>query len=360
MSQGCGKNKSLKRRYYNVNELGSFRGVERLRSASKLNKKDVKQFLSGEDTYTIHKPCRKTFARRRVVVGGLNQQVQVDLVDMQRLKKHNNGISFLLTTIDPFSKYAKVYPLKNKTADSVLKAFKLLFKGKDIPFTCLGDLGKEFRNTAILQFLKRKNVKIVASKNEDVKMSIIERFNRTLKTLLFKYMSAYNTYKYIDVLPKIVNTYNKTFHRSIGMPPKDVDYSNQEDVWDYLYDNFSSTNRACKSLQVGDRVRISRVKKTFEKGFTPSWSRELFTVHKVHKDIQPIVFTIKDDHGEIIDGRFYKEELQKVNDKNIYHISEILKKRTRKGNKEYLVSWLGYDETFNSWVSSRDIVKYNK
>ena len=348
----------LRKTYYDINNPGGYRGVNRLVKATNINKKKVKQFLSGEDTYTLHKPPRKRFPRRRVVVGGIKQQIQVDLVDMQRLKKYNNGISFLLVAIDPFSKFARVYPLKNKTADSVLKAFKSLFREKNTYYQCLFDRGQEFYNNKIQRFLKERGIKSVASKNEDVKMSIVERFNRTLKTIIFRYMTKHNTYRYIDVLHKIVKTYNNTYHRSIGMSPKDVTYSNQEDVWDNMYDIANENRNNGKRLQVNDRVRISRIKNIFEKGYTPSWSREIFTIHKVHSDISPVVYTIKDYHGEIIDGSFYTQELQKVKDSQIYQISKIIKTRTRRGVKEYLVSWLGWDDSFNSYVKASDIVKY--
>ena len=84
---------------------------------------DVERWLSEQDTYTPHKPVRRRFKRRWVVVGGPNQQWQADLVDVSRLKKTNVGTAFLLTVIDVFSKRDWFIPLKNNSAVSKAAAF---------------------------------------------------------------------------------------------------------------------------------------------------------------------------------------------------------------------------------------------
>ena len=119
---------SLKAIYFDTKSPGGFGGVDRLQKASKCSKKKVEKWLSSEDVYTLHKPIKRRFKRRRVIVGGINQQLQGDLIDLQKLKKSNNGVSFLLTLIDVFSRYASVFPLKNKKGESLSKAFKKLFK----------------------------------------------------------------------------------------------------------------------------------------------------------------------------------------------------------------------------------------
>ena len=169
----------LQQRYYDPKGVGSYGGVAALRRV--VPEQDVERWLSEQDTYTLHKPVRRRFKRRCVVVGGPNQQWQADLVDMSRLKKVNDGTTFILTVIDVFSKLAWCVPLKNKSAASLVAAFtQLLSNGA--PNTLQTDKGTEFLNRSLQKLLKEHGVHHFATHNEETKASIVERFNRTLKT----------------------------------------------------------------------------------------------------------------------------------------------------------------------------------
>ena len=117
----------LHRHYYDPKRVGSYGGVAALRRVVPAER-DVERWLSTQDAYTLHKPVRRHFKRRCVVVGGPNQQWQADLVDMSRLKTANDGTTFLLTVIDVFSKRAWCIPLKNKSAASLVAAFRRVAK----------------------------------------------------------------------------------------------------------------------------------------------------------------------------------------------------------------------------------------
>ena len=347
----------LEENYYNPRSIGSYGGIERLKKKSKLKNKRVKKWLDSQDTYTLHKPIRRNFTRRRVLVGGINQQFQGDLVDMQRLKSSNNNISFLLTLIDVFSKYAYVFPLKNKKGESVAQCLKKLFKSTPPMLQLQTDRGVEFKNRDVQLTLKKYGVEFFVTHNDDIKASVIERFNRTLKERIFRYLTRKNTYKYIDVLNDIVESYNNSYHRSIKRPPSTVNYKNQEEVWKTLYLKEKKVRE--ESLREGDRVRISKVKKLFEKGYLPNWTIELFTISRVLHQTHPKTYILKDDNGEELSGSFYYPELQKVGDKEIYQISNILKHRKKNGKNEILVEWLGYPSSFNSWIPNNNLELYN-
>ncbi|XP_059147576.1 uncharacterized protein LOC131936848 [Physella acuta] len=139
------------------------------------------------------------------------------------------------------------------------------------------------------------------------------------------------------------------------MAPVNVNLSNQERVWNTLYEHGDITYR--KVFNEGDRVRIGQSRNTFKKGYTPSWTEELFTVSRVNATT-PVTYVLKDDSGEEVKGSFYKEELQKVGDKKVYRVEQIIQERKGVGGKEYLVKWFGYNPSFNSWISARDISKY--
>ena len=104
---------------------------------------------------------------------------------------------------------------------------------------------------------------------------MIERFNRTIKEIFFKYFSANNTRKYVDVLDLLVDQYNNTSHSAIKMTPKEA--SRKEDgnkVWINLYPEFGGKNLVPK-FSIGDNVRITKKKNVFDKGCTQRWT-EMF------------------------------------------------------------------------------------
>ena len=110
------------------------------------------------------------------------------------------------------------------------------------------------------------------------------------------------------------------------------------------------SNKKDPKFKVGDRVRISKYKNIFAKGYTPNWSEEIFVVKKV-KNTVPQTYVISDLNGEEIVGSFYDKDLQKTNQQE-FRIEKALKK---KGDKLY-VKWKGYDNSFNSWINKKDIV----
>ena len=344
----------LHKRYYDAKRVGSYGGVDALRRV--VPEQNVERWLSKQDAYTLHKPVRRHFKRRCVVVGGPNQQWQADLVDMSRLKKVNNGTTFILTVIDVFSKLAWCIPLKNKSAASLVAAFTQLL-GNGAPNTLQTDKGTEFLNRPLQKLLKEHGVHHFATHNEETKASIVERLNRTLKTRMWRYFTKKQSVRYVDVLQDFMRSYNDTYHRSIGMAPSEVNSTNQETVWQRLYGHESVVGTP--KFRVGDRVRISKAKRHFEKGYMANWTEELFTIVDAHRS-NPPVYRLVDWHGEKLDGTFYEPELQKVivpKDKT-YRIESIL--RWRNNRREVLVKWSGYPESFNSWIDAKTLVNYSK
>ena len=109
-----------------------------------LSRKEIREWLMRQDAYTLHKPMRRHFKRNRVIVGGIDQQWQMDLADMQSMQKFNDGYRYLLVCIDVFSKYAWVVPLKNKTGPTLVEAFKVILMSGRKPEKIMTDQGTEF------------------------------------------------------------------------------------------------------------------------------------------------------------------------------------------------------------------------
>jgi len=339
--------------YQNPASVASFGGVDALFRAAdgKVPRKVIQKWLEGVDAYTLHKPVQHKFQTNRVIVHAIDQQWQTDLVDMQNLRKFNNGYRYILTSIDILSKYAWAIPLKQKTGDEIIKAFTEILKDRQ-PKYLQSDKGTEFTNAKFQKFLKRKKIKFFTTNNA-TKASIVERFHRTLRTKMWKYFTSKNTYRYIDVLQDLIKSYNHTYHRSIKRAPSEVTLENEQDVWFALYGNDNRPPPKCV-FNVGDVVRISRKKLTFEKGYETNWTEELFIVTECVKR-QPAVYRIKDLLGEVIEGTFYPQELQKVTMKGTYRIEKVLKKRTRKKKTEYFVKYRGYPNKFNQWIPSSNL-----
>ena len=143
--------------------------------------RQVKNWLQSKDTYTLHKPVRYNFPRNRVIVTGIDDQWQADLVDVSSLARFNKGYQFLLTGIDVFSKFAWIVPLKNKTGESLVNGFQSTLDLGLSPEKLQTDKGTEFLNCNFQSLLKENSIHFFITNNE-VKASEVERFNRTLKT----------------------------------------------------------------------------------------------------------------------------------------------------------------------------------
>ena len=147
------------------------------------------------------------------------------------------------------------------------------------------------------------------STNNEGKSVVAKRFIRTLKSKMYKHMTSISKNVYIDKLDDLVNEYNNTYHTTIKMKPIDVK--------DNTYINTDKEiNNKDPKFKVGDRVRISKYKNVFAKGYTPNWSEEVFVIKKV-KNTVLWTYVINDLNGEEIMGTYYEKELQKNKSKRI-------------------------------------------
>ena len=253
--------------------------------------------------------------------------------------------------LDLFSKYGWIVPLKTKTGLEVSKAFESIFK-KNKPKMLWVDKGKEYYNKNVLDLLAKDNITIYSTENEE-KSSVCERWNRTIKDKMYKRFTIQNNTVYVDILPKILASYNNSRHRSIGMTPVQArNPQNYGKVYFNLYGDLDNNDKP--AFAIGDRVRISKYKrKTFDKGYTPNWTEEVFIIDEI-QFTNPITYKIKDLNGEAIKGTFYREELQKSYGE-VYRIERIV----RKSKGKALVKWKGYPSEFNSWVPLKDLENLN-
>ena len=222
----------------------------------------------------LHKPIIKKINKRKVYSSFKDNIWGVDLADMQLLSKFNKGFRFLLCVIDIFSKYAWVIPLKDKKGISIVNAFQIILKESNRkPNKIWVDKGSEFYNSSFKKWLKDNDIEMY-SKNNEGKSVIVERFIRTLKNKIYKYMTSISKNVYIDKLDDIVKKYNNAYHTSIKIKPVDVK--------DNTYIGFKKEiNDKNPKFKVGEQVRISKCKNIFAKGYMPNWSEEIFIIKKL-------------------------------------------------------------------------------
>ena len=292
----------------------------------------------------LHKPIIKKFEKIKVHAAFKDNIWGADLADMQLLSRYNKGIRFLLCVIHIFSKYAWVVPLKDEKGISIFKALQSILKQSNRkPNKIRVDKGSDFYNAYFKKWLRDNDIVMYSTHNEG-KSVVAERFIRTLKSKIYKYMTSISKNVYIDNLDDIVNEYNNTHHTTIKIKPIDVK--------DNTYINTDKKiNNKDPKFKVGDRVRISKYKNIFAKGYTPNWSEEIFVIKKV-KNTVPWTYVINDVNGEEITGTFYEKELQKASQEE-FRIEKVIK---RNADKIY-VKWKGYDNSFNSWIDKKDLIK---
>ena len=345
--------------YAQPSKRGSLGGVARYARAQKVPIHRVRRALERDIAYTLHKPVRRTFPTTPVIVMGIDQQWAADLVDMQKLSRYNKGNKYLMTVIDVFSKYAWVEIIRDKSGPQMTLAWQRLLKRAlpRHPRRLQTDKGTEFYNASVRALFKKQDIHHFSTSG-DAKASVVERFNRTLKGRMYRYFTAANTFKYVDVVQALVDEYNASFHRSIGMAPRDVHPSNEVKVWHTLYKPYlekKDKSKKKEAFKVGDRVRISQARRPFKKGYLPQWTEEVFEVTDVvHDSLGPVTYKLKELDGTAIGGTFYTQELQKVHvdDDTVWRIEKVLKRR---GNQLY-VQWKGWPKKYNSWINKSDVV----
>lgn len=298
----------------------------------------------------IHSPARRNFSRRYVELKGVDDLWQMDIVEMIPYAKQNKGYKYILMCINTFTKYGWVRPLKNKSADDVVKAMKSILLTSTPPKLIQTDLGKEFYNSKFKSLMEKNKIKHYSTFSK-LKASIVERWNRTIKSKIWKRFSLNGKYNWINDIQNIVKEYNETPHSVTKMKPIDINENNEKPVLiRYKKLIMKKPLLLKKDLKENDFVRISKNKAYFDKGYIPNWSAEIFKIIKINKT-NPTTYLLEDMSGDKIMGGFYREELKKTSLKDVYLVEKILKR----DKNRLFVKWLGFDKKHNSWIDKNQI-----
>jgi hypothetical protein len=316
-----------------------------------ISSKRVKQFTGSQETEQTQKPVVKARVNKPIIKSAPNEQWNIDLVDLSEFAGLNNGVKYLLTVIDAFSKRAWVYGLKNKEDKGVSDSMQAIFESDGKPLVVVSDNGSEFISHDLNQLLDLYDVRHIYTKAYSPQSNAqIERFNKTIKTKIYKFMQHYNTQHYIDALADLVKNYNNTVHSVTKRKPIELHALAIENprsnakVSLETQAQFDEAKRGIEkqaakwldetaelplkdNIVQGTYVRIAeetkvevKRSKLFRKSYERKWSQEIYKVAYVNlaeKDTQPDSYTLMDSTGEIMNGVYYRDQLQAVNIKEL-------------------------------------------
>ena len=282
----------------------AYGSVRNLMKASNLSASKVRQFLHSKPPYTKFFLATRKFKRMKAFARFKNEIWCMDLAYVDKLAKDNNGVKYLLVRQDLLDRTVDANGMKTKDSKETVRAFLTMITKKNRPKKIWVDKGTEFAGE-FKKLCKAGGIQIHSTMSE-TKAAFAESTIRSLKNILYRYMED-NGYKYIRKLHLFVTTLNSRRNCSIDLIPKNVKNS------DFLSILYSKPLRELRKPQykIGDRVRISKYDLPFRKGYKPQFTQEVFEIVEISSR-KPPTYTIKDEQGEIIRGKFYQKELVKV------------------------------------------------
>lgn len=360
----------LKTNYRSPGHPIAFSGVQNVYNYFKgrLKVNTIKKALSELESYTLQRefhagqrnPSYSHYKRYRF---------EADLIDVQALAQYNDGVNYLLSCIDTWSRYAFVRPLQSKHGRIVLEAFKsILDEAGTKPKNISCDRGTEWINIDFKNYCLANGINLYAP-DTSIHAAYIERFNRTFQNIVYSYMTEHETNRYLtrtlpngnvlELLPLFVSTYNNRKHRMIGVTPLEAETKPelQIDIQKRLNSYHEKIKRKNPTLKIGDYVRIAKIKGKFSRGYNEQASQEIFRVHQVKTNLKIPLYVLTNYRGdEIIKGSFYDFELVKV-EGDTFRIERVIKRRKYRGKNQVFVKWKGFDDTYNSWIDATGLTK---
>jgi transposase InsO family protein len=334
----------------------------------KLSLQKIKDILSGIQSYNLHREYKEG-QRNPSYSHFKRNQFQMDLVDVQALAEFNDGVRYLLTVIDTFTRFAWARLLNDKRGETVLEAFKSILKSAcDKPKSISCDRGTEFQNEKFKAFCIQNEI-VLYTPDSSIHGAYIERFNQSLQKLTYKYMTENETHRFIDkvdkdgnltnVFAKLMQTYNNRKHRMIGETPQNAETYPEVhlDMRLKLSKYYEKIKHKKRVFNVGDTVQVSKQKGKFSRGYQEQSSQEIFKIYEIKEKSKIPMYLLKTyDGSENIKGAFYAFELTKVKD-DVFRVEKVLKSRKRGNVVQHFVKWKGFNDSYNSWINSQDVTQ---
>jgi transposase InsO family protein len=360
----------IKRRWRDVGHPMAFSGLTKLSDYYKLKDHQAKDILSQIDSYTISRQGKRPKYYNPFFIYLPREQIQADLIDVQRLAEFNNGYKYFVVLIDCLTRYVWLRPTKTKTAKEVAGVIKTMIEemeksahGKPRKF--FTDKGTELKNALLRRYLLENGIELMHP-NSEKKASIVERVNRSLRGIIYRYMTENQTNRYIDVLQDLVTTYNERPHRSIAnLAPVDAEKpENVKVATSAVIQRHSELREKIKEpikFSVGDKVRVLiNYGDLFTRGYREQFSEKLYEVVGINTRMYKPMYRLRDvNTGRKVDGAFYSNELQKARHP-IFKI-QVLKQKKIRGVPYLFVHWMGYSAKHDQWIKASEVARvYNQ
>lgn len=362
------------RSYTTLPHPTAFSGVNQLQHYYGIGAENLRDRLTAVDSYTRNREVKKPvynpiFARQP------RRLLQADLLDKQRLKRRNAGIAYWLVVIDTFTRFVWIRPLRTKVSQAVADAFRSILDEMSDSHKVkllLTDQGGEFTAPPFRQVLRNANIKLI---HPLFHAPHVERINRTLQSIIGKYLTEYATARFVDIVDAAVESYNSRRHRIIKMTPVQAERpENQDKVREALeeyyrkiiykrLDNKRSAATQSRSLQrsrkikfaVGDLVRKVIKRSKFFRAFHPTFEPTVYRVSNVHTNLPTTLYSLKHlANGVELPKKYYPRELQKVSDLSSFKITQVHENTRRRnrttGQEEVRVSFEGLPRRYDKFV----------
>jgi len=280
----------------------------------------VKKFLKDQELNQIFKQ-RKVKHFYPLVATGVFQRIQIDLADyVQENQVVNKKYKWLFCAIDVFTRYAFVYPQRDKTEKSCLESLHKLIedvKEKGYEINQIDSdkesafLSRQFRKVCDTNGIKQNIIEPIAGKHS---MGVVERFNKTIRTLINQYKAIKKTGEWVSAVPDLVANYNESEHRTLGRSPEEAVKTGQGIIKYMIQQTMKADELSYnkEDIEIGDTVRLKIKRNLFDKGSDAQWTK---TLHKVIKIEKRNIFVEDRVHP------YTKETLLKVD--NVDHLPTI-------------------------------------
>lgn len=361
---------TLEKIYFDPANTAGFSSAEKLYKEAKadnvrISMKDVRTFLKSVEAYTMHKRTKRKFQRQSYLVNGPGVILGADTGFLVDLANSNDNYKYFGLFIDLFSHYMTVFPLKTKKGEETAQKINNILSTTHHRYSKLfSDSGSEFINAHVKKVLNKYNMTQYTVYNSDIKCGIAEVSIKNLKARIYKVLTHTNSDRYLEALPQLVNSYNDTpCSYLMGKSPSHVhfnmDIESIRDLKLKIYKRMSNLKKVTRCpLQVGQYVRVTTTARTqfnFVKYYKGLNTIEIFQISRIIKTSVPITYYLRDLNLQPILGKFYKEELIPVSLPKQYKIKILKTIKNKKGQKRFLVNWLGYPQSFDSYITEKDI-----
>lgn len=295
---------------------------------------DISNFLNNLQTYQLHKKTKVNKIHTPIISSFPLERIQIDLIDLNNIRdKDDDGdYRYVLTCIDHFSKYSWCYPLVNKNDKSVVIALKKMIDenktNKNKIKIIQSDNGSEFINNLVRKLCIDNDIlQIFSSPYTPNSNGAIERFNKTLKNILFKSFTELKKIDFPSILQTVVTNYNNTYHMTTKKTPHQmlhsIDSIEIKEVKQNIIDKSEKLVEKDKLfLKKSDYVRVSLhteseyKRNAFFKMYNVNFSKDIFKIKSVSRGVVR-KYRIVDSNGIIINKIYYYDDLQKIDPKKI-------------------------------------------